>query len=166
MLKRSDYIALAFVLTIGALCIAAITATPSFVQTPKLMVAVIPTNGVTPIALGPTPGADGTKVTGLFVTNTSATPASYTVQIDLTRASATPAVVNVVMTTTTIAAGSGTTAAASPVNLLSPSVWPGLPTDSDGNPYFLLQSGDNLLANVTVAPTPGAVTVYAVAGNF
>lgn len=147
-------------LVLGVMSMGALTSTPVLVQTPKLMVVQLPTAGVTPQALGPTPGANGTKVTGLWATNIDSTRAMV-VQITVLRSA-----VNYLMTTVSVPLSSGNTAAAVPVNLMTSTTWPGLPIDSDGNPYFILNSGDQLQANVTVAPTPAAVTIVANAGDF
>jgi len=40
-----------------------------------------------------------------------------------------------------------------PLNLLAPTLWPGLPLDSDGNPYIQLATGDTLQATYATALT-------------
>jgi hypothetical protein len=55
--------------------------------------------------------------------------------------------------TITSAAGTGSQAFATPQNLLSPVVWPGLPPDSDGNPFLQLISGDTLQCTYATAVT-------------
>jgi hypothetical protein len=52
---------------------------------------------------------------------------------------------------TTVSQGfvSGTPA----LNLLAPTLWPGLPLDSDGNPYIQLATGDTLQATYATALT-------------
>ena len=42
---------------------------------------------------------------------------------------------------------------APPQSLMTPSVWPGLPLDSNGNPYILLINGDTLQATFATALT-------------
>lgn len=159
--RRTEKITLVVaVLMLAALSIAAVTITPVFVQTPQLMVIQLPTAGLTPQALGPTPGADGTKCTGMTATNTSANP--YTLQVTFIRSA-----VNYVQMTVLVPANSGNTAAALPINMMSAANWPGLPIDSDGNPFFYLKSGDGLQANSTVVMAdPAKVSVMAVCGNF
>lgn len=148
------------VLLFSSLCLAAVTNTPVFVQTPQLMVIQLPTAGQTPQALGPTPGADGTKCIGMTATNTSANP--YTLQVTFSRSA-----VNYVEMTVLVPANSGNTAAALAINMMSAANWPGLPTDSDGNPFFLLKSGDGIQINSTVAMAdPAKVSVQAICGNF
>jgi hypothetical protein len=41
------------------------------------------------------------------------------------------------------------------LNVLSPTVWPGLPLDSDGNPYLQLAPGDTLQATYATALNAG-----------
>ena len=55
-----------------------------------------------------------------------------------------------------------------PVNLMSTAVWPGLPIDSDGNPYLYLQSTlDLLVANYSTALAAGTLlNLQAVRGDF
>ena len=51
----------------------------------------------------------------------------------------------------TVAASSGYANAAPVVALNTSTVWPGLPTDSDGNPFFFLESGQTLEATFATA---------------
>lgn len=149
------------ILLFGGLCTAAVTANNLVsVQTPKLMLLQIPTAGQTPQALGPTPGANGTKCIGMRATNTSANP--YTLQVSFLRSA-----VTYVQTTVLVPANSGNTAAAPPLDLLAAANWPGPVTDSDGNRFFLLMSGDQLQVNSTVAMAdPAKVSVMASCGDF
>jgi hypothetical protein len=41
------------------------------------------------------------------------------------------------------------------LNVLSPTVWPGLPLDSDGNPYLQLATGDSIQATYGTALNAG-----------
>lgn len=69
--------------------------------------------------------------------------------------------------TKTIPITAGTVAGAPSVNLLDPSIIPGLPVDNDGNPYLLLVSGDTLQAKtLTTVTTAKAVSLTAVYGDF
>jgi hypothetical protein len=52
-------------------------------------------------------------------------------------------------------------------NLMSPTIWPGLPVDSDGNPFIMLASGDTLQATFATALTASAViNLDAVCSDF
>jgi hypothetical protein len=51
--------------------------------------------------------------------------------------------------------------------MMSSVVWPGLPTDSDGNPYYYCASGDTLQAAVLVQITAAKfVNIELVASEF
>lgn len=112
--------------------------------------------------LGPlavyTAGANGSKVFGLFATNTDT--ASETLTIDMfdgTKA------YKVVAIATVIAAG---TANATPAQaLMLASVWPGLAVDGNGTPFIYLPSGWTLRATVS-AVTAGAHNVVAFGQDF
>lgn len=53
------------------------------------------------------------------------------------------------------------------INLLDQSVWPGLPVDSDGNPYILLISGDTLQCTFATALTAtDVINLTAVVTDF
>jgi hypothetical protein len=70
-----------------------------------------------------------------------------------------------VAVTTTISQGfaSGTPA----LNVLAPTLWPGLPLDSDGNPYIQLASGDTLQATYTTALTAATrISLVTSCGEF
>ena len=52
-------------------------------------------------------------------------------------------------------------------NLMSASVWPGLPVDEYGNPYIQLISGDTIQATFATALTSTAViNIVASCGDF
>lgn len=78
-------------------------------------------------------GVNGSKVVSAYVVNSST--AAHGAAIFVFKAG-----VAVVEVSVTIPQGAGVTAGIPPVNLLAPSVWPGLPLDSDGNPFFFLGS--------------------------
>lgn len=59
------------------------------------------------------------------------------------------------LVTSAASGGSGTFDA--PQSITSPTAWPGLPLDSDGNPYISLNSGDTLNAQFATAITAGNV---------
>jgi len=53
------------------------------------------------------------------------------------------------------------------LNLLAPTLWPGLPLDSDGNPYIQLATGDTLQATYTTALTAATrINVIVSCGEF
>lgn len=152
--------ALVLGLTVGPV-LAAVTATPVFVQTPrayKLQLTNASGTGLTTLTAG---GTNGTKVTGLWATSTDT--ASNTIIVSILRTGP----VNYVQATITLPANSGNTAGTAAVNLMSPTNWPGLPTDSDGNPYFILESTDTLQIAVGTTITSGKlVSIVSNAGDF
>jgi hypothetical protein len=65
------------------------------------------------------------------------------------------------VTTTSPATGYNTIAMTSIIN------WPGLPIDSDGNPYFYLASGDTIQCTFATTITSGkAVNIHVVTADF
>src|SRR5205814_1708724 len=61
----------------------------------------------------------------------------------------------------------GSTAAAASVNLLDTSLIPGLPLDSDGNPYLHLISGDTLTFSALVTVTTAKkITIHVIGVDF
>lgn len=52
-------------------------------------------------------------------------------------------------------------------NLMANTVWVGLPTDSQGNPYLLLKSGDTIQATFATALTASTlINIYASCADF
>jgi hypothetical protein len=94
-----------------------------------------------------TAGANGSKCFGGYMTSNDATAHLVTFQL-----------VNggVRYGGTAISTGTSTPGFASGVGALqvtSPTVWPGLPLDSDGNPYISMISGDTLQATYATTLT-------------
>lgn len=108
-----------------------------------------------------TAGAAGSKLTGLLAS--SSDTGAKIVQVSVTTAGT-----SFLIGSVNVPAASGTDGVTPSVNLFSPSLLPGLPLDSDGNPYLLLVSGDTLTVAVTVAVTAAkTLTVSAcAAGDF
>lgn len=109
-----------------------------------------------------TGGANGTKITGLWASNADSTAHLLTVGINRNAGPNQP------FAATTLPISAGIANGVPPVNLLSASVWPGLPVDSDGNPYLLLQStADLLVATYTLAfVAAGLINLGTVRGDF
>lgn len=134
---------------------------PTFVKTPNRGVALISTG--TGIALSTiyTGGTSGSKVTGINVTTSSTS--AVTVFFYLTSGT------SYIFTTLSVPASAGVSVGVPPVSVLSVANTPGLPLDSDGNPYLILASSADLLqmsASATVPTTGGNVYAVAVAGDF
>ncbi len=54
-----------------------------------------------------------------------------------------------------------------PQNMMAPTTWVGLPTDSDGNPYMFLVSGDTLQATFTPSVTTGVqIDIHVICADF
>ena len=67
--------------------------------------------------------------------------------------------------TTVLSGGAGVLTAQQ--NLMSPSAWVGLPTDSSGTPYFQLVSGDTFQCTyATAVTTADAVNLIAMCADF
>jgi hypothetical protein len=96
-----------------------------------------------------TAGANGSMCFGMWSTNSDAATHLITVQL------VAGAIKEGGMSITTVA-NAGFANAVPAQNLTSPANWPGLPTDSNGNPFILLASGDTLQATFTTAVTASA----------
>ena len=136
----------------------AVTASPVFVQTPKVTQITILPADTTAQKVVCTAGANGSKVVGLIATSDDT--ATMNVQI-LIKRSAT----SILLGTGRIVTLSGTNGAAANVNLLNAIT--GLPIDNDGQPYLYLVSGDTLecavLVTVTAAKT---ISLTCIHGDF
>src|SRR5439155_5122811 len=158
---------------------AAVTATPVFVQTPQLAALEIISGTAQCTAAGQpftcctgsgtgsgctttasstdaaptwvtlyTGGANGSKITGLYLTSTDATAHVVTCVLNKNGARAG----GVAITTGTTKPGFANAVPA--INLLAPSVWSGLPYDSDGNSFiFLSNSNDKIDCRFATALT-------------
>lgn len=133
------------------------------VQTPKMGLVQFSTadaaNALKTFTQG---GANGTKVIGLYGTNSDG-GAAHALTLHLQRSG-----VNYGGVAVSLPANSGFVSGTPPVNLMSTAVWPGLPVDSDGNPFLFLQSTlDILMATYgTTLTTNTVVNVQAVTGDF
>ncbi len=94
-----------------------------------------------------TAGANGSKCVAMWSNNNDAATHLLTVQIVNT----TPLKLGGIAITTVATAGFAN--AVPPQDLMAATVWPGLAKDSDGNPYFLLISGDTIQATYATAVT-------------
>lgn len=127
-------------------------------QTPKNgVVQILPADTTTQKTVF-TAGSNGSKVTGLVLSSTDTS--ARDVAVSVTRSGT-----SYLLGTVTLPIGAGFSGAVPAVNGLT---FPGLPADSDGNPYLLLLSGDTLtvaaLTTVTAAKVISAVVCAA--GDF
>lgn len=128
---------------------AIVSATPVFPQAVGLGLAQF-TSSDTPNSTTKTvytAGANGSKCTAIIGSTTDAS-AAHQVTLDINRSATAYVVVAV-----TVAANSGSANGTPPVSFMSPGVWPGLSTDSDGNPFFYMKSGDIIEAQYATAIT-------------
>jgi hypothetical protein len=107
-----------------------------------------------------TAGGNGSKVTALVFSSTDT--AAHDVQISITNGGTA-----YLLGTISVTIGAGNTSTVPSVNALANVQLPGLPLDSDGNPYILLISGDTLQITAVVAVTTAKfVTAIATVGDF
>jgi hypothetical protein len=129
-------------------------------QTPQLgVVQLTNASGTTPATLY-TGATNATKCVGAIASSTDTS--GRDVSIFLIRGATT-----YLLTTVTVAAGSGYAGGTPPVALMTAAVWPGLPVDQSGTPYFYLASGDLLKVGTTTTITAGKlVGVTIVCADF
>jgi len=143
---------------------AAVTSTPVFVQTPNrgIVQFLQGTDSAGTYKTLYTGGANGSKCTGMFLTSTDSTAHLVTVQL------VTSAVKYGGTAVTTGTTTPGFAAAAGAVNVMSAANWPGLPIDSDGNPYiYLAGSGDTLQATfATNLSSSTLINIVAICADF
>lgn len=138
----------------------AVTATPVFIQTPKITPITIVAADASNQKVVATAGSNGAKVVGLFVTSNDTS--NRVLQISLTRSAT-----NYLMASFVITTLAGTDGATAVINALSSTYWPGLPVDNDGQQYFFMESGDTLsIATTTTVTAAKTVTGICVFGNF
>lgn len=132
----------------------ALTATPVFVQTPKTIIVtfVQGTDVAGTYKTVYTGDTSGSKVVGLYCTsNDTALSHLVTVQMSTsTAAHCSPQSNCMGGAAVTVPINAGFATGVPAVNMLAPANWPGLPVDSDGNPFLFLQ-GNTQTIEVTFA---------------
>lgn len=106
--------------------------------------------------------SNGTKITALYA-NSNDTGASHLGTMQFQRSGA-----NFGGVAATIPVSAGFANGTPPVNFMSTAIWPGLPIDSDGNPFLFLASTLDLVVG-TFATAMGAgfqLNMQAVGGDF
>jgi len=133
--------------------------TPTFVTTPKIgVVQFLNADAANTKKTVVTAGASGSKVTSLTVASTDTV--ARVAQMWLTRAA-----VSYLLTSRSVPAGSGSDGTLNSVDVMG--LWEGLPYDSNGLPYLLLESGDTLQVSLTTQVTAAKeVDITAVGANF
>jgi hypothetical protein len=104
-----------------------------------------------------TSGANGSKCFGMWSTNNDET-ATHLITVQVVNAT-----VFYGGTSITSTLGAGFLTGIPPINLVSAINWPGLPLDSDGNPYILLISGDTIQATYATALSDASDVINIVA---
>jgi hypothetical protein len=131
-------------------------------QTPSrgLVRFVGTTDGTATLKALYTAGTNGSKVLGIVGVNAGATAHNVTLMIVNGGTNYQGNVVN-------LGTQAGNNGTVTPVALMSASVWPGLPVDSNGNPYLELNSGDTLEAEyATAQATTETISLYCVAQDY
>lgn len=143
--------------------LAAVTATPVFVQTPNIGVQTFiqGTDTAGTYKTLYTGGSNGSKCTGLMAESND-NSATHLLTVEIIHSSTT-----VPMAAVTIPLSGGASTYGTPLNLMSSTNWPGLPVDSDGNPYFYLTNGDTLKATyATNLTSTDQINFMAVCADF
>jgi hypothetical protein len=132
-------------------------------QTPKLdLVQFSTADAAATYKTLATGGVNGTKISGVWASNSDST--AHNIFLGVQRSGGPQQT----FIATTLPISAGFSNGVPPVNLMSSTVWPGLPVDSDGNPFILLQStADLLLAQYSLTFVAGGlINVGAVRGDF
>jgi hypothetical protein len=134
------------------------------VQTPKLdLLSLSTANGVsTPFTLSQG-ASNGTKIVGLLASNGDSA-AAHLLSVGISRSGGAVQI----FAATNIPLSAGFANSVPPVNILSTAIWPGLPIDSDGNPFLFLQSTLDALQCLyaTTLQSAAVINVAAVRGDF
>lgn len=135
-------------------------AAPNFAAVPKIALQQILNADASAWKDLVTAGSSGSKVAAVMAASDDTS--ARVVQLSVLRSA-----VNYILGSVNVPIASGTDGAAVGVNLLNLTSIPGLPIDSDGQPYLLLQSGDKLqVKSLTTVTSTKIVHVSAVVGDF
>ena len=134
---------------------------PTFVKTPNNGLVQISTGTGTANVTIYTGAANGSKVIALNATNQSSGTANI-------RFAITNGITTYIIGEANIPLSAGFVGGATPsVSLFSAGVAPGLPVDSDGNPYLILKSSaDTLTAAAESTIVSGIINLVAIVGDF
>lgn len=140
------------------------TTTPNSIvtpQTPNRGVAQLTNSSSTSTATTLfTAGGNGSKIVSL--TGMNSDTSSHDVQFGIVNGGTFYPI-----GTVTLASGAGNSGSVAGINLINSSQVPGLPIDSDGNPYIYLISGDTLGVLPVTAPASGkTITLACMDGDF
>lgn len=108
-----------------------------------------------------TAGSNGSKCIAIWETNNDGS-ATHLITVEIVNSSVKYGGVAV-----TTASNDGYANSTPAKNLMSTANWPGLPIDSDGNPFFFLASGDTLQATFATALTSSTkVNLVAICADY
>lgn len=108
-----------------------------------------------------TAGANGSKCFAMWSTNNDAS-ATHLITIQIVNSA-----VKYGGTALTSISSAGFLTAVPAQSLMTSTIWPGLPVDSDGNPYILIASGDTIQATFATALTAADVlNIVATCSDF
>jgi hypothetical protein len=134
---------------------------PMFIQVIQTWAFQLVNGTGTTITTVATAGNQGSKVEDINISNNDSTTA-YTLSIWINDGTTSH-----LWTTLTIPISAGAAVGTPPVSVFKSTQCPGIPLDSNGNPYIYLKAGYKLQVSVSVAVTSGkAVDVVATGGDF
>lgn len=108
-----------------------------------------------------TAGTNGSKLIGLFTTNNDAST-THLLTCQIVNGGVKYGGIAI-----TSVSSAGFVSGTGAQNMLSSAIWPGLPVDSDGNPFLYLVSGDTVQCTYATALTStDLINVIAVAADF
>jgi len=129
-------------------------------QTPRAYKAQITNTSSTAAVNLVAGGINGTKVISIICSNTDTS--AYSVTFSVFRSPS-----SYVLGTVAIPASAGNLAGSPPVSILNTTNVPGVPQDSDGNPYLFLEPTDTLqMANGSIIAAGKAISCHTVAADF
>ena len=107
-----------------------------------------------------TAGVNGSKVTGIQLTNTDG--AAHAIQVAVSNGT-----VGFILTTANVAANAGNDGATPALSVLNNIISGGLPVDNDGNPYIFIPASNTITIKAATALNTGNL-VYAICtyGDF
>lgn len=156
----------------GILAVALLSIPASAAVTPNSVVtAQTPNRGIVQFLQGTdtagtyktlyTAGSNGSKCSAVWENNNDAS-ATHLITLEIVNSS-----VKYGGAAMTTAVSDGYANGVPAKNMMASTIWPGLPLDSDGNPFFFLNSGDTLQATfATALTTSDKINLVAVCSDF
>ncbi len=137
----------------------AVTATPVFVQTPKLWLAKITPADTTTLVTLISAGADGSKILGISIVDGGVDAPKVTLWI-------TRSAVDYILIVADVPEFSGVWGTVPAFDVFGSGLLTALPVDNDGQRYLFLESGDTLKASVATTLGTGDVHLTVIGGSF